>query len=213
VEILLIVNIITVLTILANILLWVERRRLYNLKGNVGLDLKPLTLKELPRYILMIAILLQLTNSQTKELLSLGSRIEHLWIKSGVLFTIQYLSECFRMVGNFIAGRGVPNHKSWVSHYKNGLPKILGLKLSHEIEKMKILINLDEKPRPFDRAIITVLSIFRTLSPKKWIPNFKTLTDPFIGESQTFNKEDIKRALKSMGAFEFNFKLSKPTFF
>lgn len=114
----------------------------------------------------MVAILLQLTNSQTKELLSLGSRIEQLWIKSGVKFTIQYLSEAFRMVGNFIAGRGVPNHGSWVSHYKNGLPKILGPKLSHEIEKMKILINSNEQPRPFDRAIITVLSCFRTLSPK-----------------------------------------------
>lgn len=212
-EILLIVNIITALTLLANILLWVERRRLYNLKGNLGLDLKPLTLKELPRYIHMVAILLQLTNSQTKELLSLGCRIEQLWIKSGVKFTIQYLSEAFRMVGNFIAGRGVPNHKSWVSHYKNGLPKILGLELSHQIEKMKILINSNEQPRPFDRAIITVLSCFRTLSPKLWIPNFKTLTDPFIGESESFSKEDIVKALRSMGAFEFDFKLKSPIFF
>jgi hypothetical protein len=101
------------------------------LKVQSGLDLKPMDLKEVPRYIMMIAILLQLSNAQTNELLSLGNRIVQLWSKSGVKFTIQYLSEAFRMVGNFIAGRGVPNDQQWISHYKNGLPKILGLEMCH----------------------------------------------------------------------------------
>lgn len=162
----------------------------------------------------MIAILLQLSNSQTKELLSLGIRIVQLWNKSGVLFTIQYLSEAFRMVGNFIAGRGVLNDRQWVSRYKNGLPKILGLELSHWIEKTKVLVDKGEDPLPKGRALISVLSLFRALSPKNWIPNFKTLTDPFKGEKDTFRKEAIKLALESMGATDFfKRKLSKPIFF
>lgn len=70
--------VITVLNILAKISLWIKGRKLSNIKMPMGLDLKPLDLKEAPRYLRMIAILLQLTNKQTSEILSLGSRIEQI---------------------------------------------------------------------------------------------------------------------------------------
>jgi hypothetical protein len=58
-----------------SLLLWIEQRRLSNIKTRVGLELKPLSLQEVSRYIRMIAILLQLTNKETSRLLVLGGRI------------------------------------------------------------------------------------------------------------------------------------------
>lgn len=69
---------ITLFNILAKLTLWIKNRKLSNIKMPMGLDLKPLDLKEVPRYLRMIAILLQLTNKQTSEVLSLGSRIEQI---------------------------------------------------------------------------------------------------------------------------------------
>jgi len=86
--------------------------RLKSLKKSIKVDLKPLDLKEISRYITAIAILLQLSNKELSFLLSIGNRISELWIKSGVTFTIQYLTECLRLVGNFIAGKGLLNHKT-----------------------------------------------------------------------------------------------------
>jgi hypothetical protein len=80
---------------------------------------------------------------------------------------------------------------------------------------MKILVEKGENPRPKDRALISVLSCFRALSPPRWVPNFGTLTDPFIGQKETFREEAIKLALESMGATSFfsKRKLCKPIFF
>lgn len=69
---------ITLFNILAKFLLWIKNRKLSNIKMPIGNDLLPLNLKEVPRYLRMIAILLQLTNSQTSELLRLGLRFEQL---------------------------------------------------------------------------------------------------------------------------------------
>lgn len=68
-----------------------------------------MNLKETSRYVRVIAILLQLSNGQTSSLLELMSRFTVIWSKSGVLFTIQYAQETFRMVGNFLSGQGVGN--------------------------------------------------------------------------------------------------------
>lgn len=181
----------------------------------MGLELKPMGLQEYFRYIRLIAILLQLTNDQSSKLFELGERLKQLWNKSGVLFLIQYLSECLRMVGNFLAGKGSYNKSIWVKHYKNGLPKILGLELKHSLENLKYSLENDISPLPMHRAIISVLSSFRALSPLKWIPKFSTVTDPFKGISESLDSSTIKKALKAMGAIDFfnNKKLNTPIFF
>jgi len=180
----------------------------------VSIDLIPLSLKEVTRYIRMIAILLQLTNKETSRLLSLGSRICTIWNKSGVKFTIQYLSEASRLVGISLAGIKVPNTSIWVSRYKNGYPKVLGLDLYRDLCDMKCRLDSGLGPTPMQRGIITVLFIFRAMGLKNHIPNFKTLTSPFIGKSTTLDKDLILTSLSDMGAFDFfNKKLKKPVFF
>jgi hypothetical protein len=119
------------------------------------------------------------------------------------------------MVGNFIAGEGVLNDKTWIKKYKNGLPKILGLKLKHQIEFLLLKLQRDEQPSPFDRAIISTLGIFRAMSLKEHIPKFGTVTDPFNGICETLPKEEILSALSSLGALTYfeKIKLGSPKFF
>jgi len=187
---------------------------LSNIKTNVGIDLIPLSLKEVSRYIRMIAILLQLTNKETSRLLSLGMRICTIWNKSGVKFTIQYLSEASRLVGISLAGIKVPNTSIWVSRYKNGYPKVLGLELYRDLCSLKWNLDNGISPSPMHRGIISVLFIFRAMGLKEHIPNFKTLTSPFIGKSQTLDKDIILTSLSDMGALDFfKKKLRKPIFF
>lgn len=118
-------------------------------------------------------------------------------------------------MGNFIAGEGVRNHKTWVSVYKNGLPKIIGQSFKHRLEKLKVNLENGEKPDPMVRALISVLSMFRALSPPRHIPNFRTITDPFMGQNRTLDMYIIKEGLESMGAFSFFEKnrIRKPIFF
>jgi hypothetical protein len=66
-------------------------------------------LKETSRYVSVIAILLQLSNGQSASLYELMSRFTIIWNKSGVMFTIQYAQEVYRLVGNFLSGQGVIN--------------------------------------------------------------------------------------------------------
>jgi len=65
------------------------------------------------------------------------------------------------------------------------------------------------------RGIISVLAIFRAMGLKDHIPNFKTLTDPFIGQSDSLDYEKISMALSDMGALDYFLKnnLKKPIFF
>lgn len=118
-------------------------------------------------------------------------------------------------MGNFIAGEGVRNHKTWVSVYKNGLPKIVGQKFKHRLEKLRVDLENGQKPEPIVRALISVLSMFRALSPPRHIPNFGTITDPFQGQNRTLDMYIIKEGLESMGALSFfsKRKLRKPQFF
>jgi len=189
--------------------------RLKSLKKSIKVDLKPLDLKEISRYITAIAILLQLSNKELSFLLSIGNRISELWIKSGVTFTIQYLTECLRLVGNFIAGKGLLNHKTWVKTYKNGLPKIIGYKGKTIFENLVRDLENGLSPKPISRALISTLSIFRAMSPKVHIPKFSTITDPFKGQCDTLPMDEIREALDSLGALTFfrNRKLKSPTFF
>jgi hypothetical protein len=89
--------------------IWIKNRKIRSIKTLNSLELKSMTLKETSRYVRVIAILLQLSNGQTSSLLELMSRFTVIWNKSGVLFTIQYAQETFRMVGNFLSGQGVGN--------------------------------------------------------------------------------------------------------
>jgi hypothetical protein len=71
------------------------------------------------------------------------------------------------------------------------------------------------KASPFDRALISVLSFFRALSPPNHIPKFKTLTEPFSGLDETFSKSIIMGGLRSMGAISYfkTNKMKSPVFF
>jgi len=53
------------------------------------------------------------------------------------------------------------------------------------------------------------------MSPKIHVPKFGTVTDPFKGQSETLPVDDIRKALRSLGALTYfeNRKLDKPTFF
>lgn len=118
-------------------------------------------------------------------------------------------------MGNFIAGEGVRNHKTWVSVYKNGLPKIIGQKFKHRLEKLRVNLDLGGKPEPLDRALISLLSMFRALSPPRHVPNFGTITDPFKGQQRTLDMYMIKEGLESMGALDYfsKNKIKKPSYF
>jgi len=118
-------------------------------------------------------------------------------------------------VGNFIAGEGVHNRKTWVEQYKNGLPKILGYESKTEIESLKRRLDRGDGPLPMDRALISTLSMFRALSPPRHIPNFGTVTDPFKGQNRTLDLYLIRDGLSSLGALDYfnKNKISKPKFF
>nr|UPW42138.1 MAG: putative RNA dependent RNA polymerase [Xinjiang mito-like virus 46] len=143
------------------------------------------------------------------------SRFTTIWNKSGVMFTIHYGQEVFRLVGNFLAGQGVSNDKTWVKQYKNGLPKILGEDFMHLLISLKKALDEGYKASPFDRALISVLAFFRALSPPNHIAKFGTLTEPFKGLEESFSKPVILAGLKSMGALSHfkNLKLNSPTYF
>jgi len=79
---------------------------------------------------------------------------------------------------------------------------------------MKYRLDNGKNPLPLHRGIISVLFIFRAMGLKKHIPNFGTLTSPFIGKSSTLDKDLILTALSDMGALDFFKKeLRKPIFF
>jgi hypothetical protein len=79
---------------------------------------------------------------------------------------------------------------------------------------MKCRLENGLAPTPMHRGIISVLFIFRAMGLKEHIPNFKTLTSPFIGKAETLEMDLIRTALNDMGALDFfNKKLRKPIFF
>jgi hypothetical protein len=110
----------------------------------------------------------------------------------------------------------VHNNKTWVSHYKDGLPRIIGNAGRLELESVKQALNSGLQASPFSRALISLISIFRAMSPKDHIPKFGTITDPFNGVSETLPQELVKEAIdslvKSCGS-RLPWKLRSPTFF
>jgi hypothetical protein len=91
---------------------------------------------------------------------------------------------------------------------------VLGLDLYHDLNEMKSRLEKGLGPTPMHRGIISVLFIFRAMGLKEHIPNFKTLTSPFIGKSESLDMDLILTSLSDMGALDFfNKKLGKPIFF
>jgi hypothetical protein len=79
---------------------------------------------------------------------------------------------------------------------------------------MKCRLDKGLDPTPMHRGIISVLFIFRAMGLKEHIPNFKTLTSPFIGKAETLDWDLILTSLSDMGALDFfKKKLRKPVFF
>lgn len=163
-----------------------------------ALELKPLGKKEIPRYISIISILFQLPSNEERILYNFMEHFLKTWNKSGIKFAIQYYSECFRLIGIYLAGEGSYNNSTWVKHYDNGIPKCIGYKGKILIEELLASLILKEPVKPIHRALISIMAVFRACSPKHEI-KFKTVTDPFKGVSQTLDPYMLKLAIRHLG--------------
>nr|UPW42085.1 MAG: putative RNA dependent RNA polymerase [Guangdong mito-like virus 9] len=159
----------------------------------------------------LISCLLKLTNAQTSFLYKIVDTYSNLWKKSGTKFLISYSTEVLRLVGNFISGSKVLNNRNvYVAKYKNGLPKILGLKGKYLFEHLLDDLENSRPVAPFYRAFISLLAFFRACSPEHEI-KFNTVTAPFNGISESIKPEIILKGIESLGVPKL--KLRRPRLF
>jgi hypothetical protein len=175
-----------------------------------GPELAPLKEKEVKRMVHIVSNLCGLTNREMSVLLIISERILFIWKNSGVKFSIQYLSESLRLICNFIAGEGAPNHSNWVAQYSNGIPKIVGIKGRDAIMLLEKEASSGSPSRliMFGRAIITLISLFRVQCPEH-VLKFNTVTDPWKGTGSLTDAE-IRAALAAMDLGRL--KLKSPKF-
>lgn len=117
-------------------------------------------------------------------------RIQKLEKSNGWNFTFKYLKECLRLVVLYLAGtpstvKGRNACGVRVNQY--GLPVIVP-------PSLRKILDLAPANRPVIRAVLTVLSIFRTF-PTKVKPNLDSITEPFSGITRTL--DGIERVAKA----------------
>lgn len=178
-----------------------------------ALELVPLKVPELDRVIHLVSLVFNTTHGQKAILNNIKSRILDIWKKSGVKFTIIYLSECLRLVCVYIAEDGIRNKKTWVATYcRTGLPKILGIPGRQAIIDYRLAINSGAVPQDlerFARLLISVLSFFRMMSPEH-VLNFDSVTNPLAKGAVPLSEQDIVQGLSSLGLRSL--KTSSPRF-
>jgi hypothetical protein len=176
--------------------------------------LKPATKVDIDRMVLFLGSLLRLSSKEVSLLMNIKVHMLSLLKNSGVKFCITYYSEVLRLVYEYLSGRGLGNTKTWVKVTQSGLPKVIGKEMCLWItlNKEKLISNkIIFKDRKFlvFRAILTVIALFRTMSPKHVI-KFDSVTAPFSGSVQTLPKDNILEALRTL---KISVKPKSPKFF
>jgi len=180
-----------------------------------GAELKPASIKELPRMVSVLKSLLGLTTKESQILHEVIEHMASLIRKSGVKHTIAYYSEVLRLCFEYLSGRGMKNTKTWVKTWQSGLPKVIGSQTRDFIimNRDKLISNHPDlmTTRGFLilRAVISTVAIFRSLSPKH-VLKFDSITAPFTGTGD-LSRKDIIGALRSLGITRL--KVSSPKFF
>jgi hypothetical protein len=177
-------------------------------------SLEALDKKELTNVITFYSKLFKCSSKETGVLLKLGSRVDLIWTKSGVKFTITYLAECLRIIFDLLSGMPIKDHKTWVSRYSNGVPKLFGMEGRNYFGELIILKkNNEDVPNNVLRVcrmLISLCAIFRCMSPEHVI-KLSTITDPWTGDG-SLNEKNAKLALSNMGFYRLKGRVKSPTF-
>nr|WAY16596.1 putative RNA-dependent RNA polymerase [Rhizoctonia solani mitovirus 63-MNR] len=205
----------TVLSILTPLWGVDEKYRLKNLKvAPLAPSMEPMDKKELKNVITFCSKLFRSSSKETTVWLLLGSRVEMIWTKSGVKFTITYLAECLRIIFDLLSGMPIKDHKTWVARYSNGVPKLFGMEGRRYFgELIALKIQGEEVPQStlrICRLLISLCALFRAMSPEHVI-KLGTITDPWTGEGY-LNDKNVKRALRGMGFADLKRGIKTPSF-
>jgi len=177
-------------------------------------SLKEMDKKELKNVITFCSKLFGCSSKETGVLLLLGSRVEIIWTKSGVKFTITYLAECLRIIFDLLSGMPIKDDKTWVSRYANGVPKLFG-QVGRQYFGYLITSKLEGKDVDNNvlrvcRILISICALFRAMSPEHVI-KLGTITDPWTG-SGSLNDNDVRDALRRIGFSNLRNTVKKPRF-
>jgi hypothetical protein len=180
-----------------------------------GADLKPASIKELPRMVSVLKSILGLTTKESQILYEIIGHMTRLIQKSGVKHTIAYYSEVLRLCFEYLSGREMRNTKTWVKTWRSGLPKVIGSHIRDFIivERDNLISNhpslMTDRGFLILRAVISCVAMFRSLSPKHVI-KFDSVTAPYTGTGD-LSPNEIKGALRSLGITRL--KVGSPRFF
>ncbi|QDW65417.1 putative RNA-dependent RNA polymerase [Rhizoctonia solani mitovirus 27] len=177
-------------------------------------SMEPIAKKEVKNLITFCSKLFRCSSRETGVLLLIGSRVDLIWTLSGVKFTITYLAECLRIIFDLLSGMPIKDHKTWVSRYSNGVPKLFGMEGRKYFGEL-ILLKQEGKDVPQEllrvcRMLITLCSIFRCMSPEHVI-KLSTITDPWTGTGG-LNEKLCRGALREMGMYRLRKMVKTPKF-
>jgi hypothetical protein len=205
----------TVLSILTPLWGVDEKYRLKNLKtAPLAPSMKPMDKKEVKNVITFCSKLFRCSSRETGVWLLFGSRVEMMWTKSGVKFTITYLAECLRIIFDLLSGMPIKDHKTWVARYSNGVPKLFGMEGRKYFGEL-ITLKHEGKEVPSStiricRLLISLCALFRAMSPEHVI-KLGTITSPWTG-SGYLDEKNVKRALRNMGFTKLRDSVKTPSF-
>jgi hypothetical protein len=178
-------------------------------------DLKPSGPRDLKRMGYVLVSILGLSSRESNFLFEMIESMIVMFQKSGVKHTIAYYSEVLRLIFEYLSGRGMRQHKTWVKVFGSGLPKCIGITNAvYIMNNRDLLVSnhpsvLEQRGFLILRAVISVVAMFRSMSPKHVI-KFDSVTSPFTGKG-TIVDNDIKGALRSLGLSKL--KTHQPKFF
>jgi len=197
--------------------------------------MKWLTKKELVRFAILLGNLFSIKtwsdnprrnsgHKQWKDLILIAKKIENLWDKSGITFTISYWAEVTRLTVQYLDPKSqkLYNTKLWVKIHKGnkdklgwyGLPKVLPSSIKNTLCVAKSLVYSGSLPRGLlirVKLILSMMSFFRACSPKYSKVSWSSITDPFNGRDTNLSSIRLLAALKSLGITTL--KVGKPSIF
>lgn len=177
-------------------------------------SLEPIERKELKNITIFYSKLFKCSSRETSVLLTIVSRVELIWIKSGIKFTITYLAECLRIIFDLLSGMPIKDHKTWVSRYTNGVPKLFGMEgrkyFGNLIDLKRSGSEVPENVLRVCRMLISLCAMFRAMSPEHVI-KLRTITDPWVGTS-FLDEKHTKVALRTMGFGHLKSRVKTPRF-
>ena len=197
--------------------------------------MKWLTKNELVRFAILLSNLFSIKtwsdnprknsgHKQWKDLILIAKKIENMWDKSGITFTISYWAEVTRLTIQYLDPKSLKlyNTKLWVKIHKGnkdklgwyGLPKVLPDSIKNTLCVAKNRIYSGSLPRGLlikIKLILSMLAFFRACSPKYSKVSWSSITDPFNGVSTSLSEMKLRKGLKSLGITTI--KVGKPSIF